>query len=565
MKFKKLFSMCIVLTLLLCTPVFASEVTGETLGVITLIPPIVAISLAFITKNVILSLFLGVISGTFILSIVHNNLFTAIVNSYLDLISRILSSLADPWNAGIILQVLAIGGVVHLVGKMGGARAVAEKLIKHAKTPVSAHVITWFMGLLVFFDDYANALIVGPIMKPVFDKMKISREKLAFIVDATAAPIAGIAIISTWIGFEIGVIQDAFMAENLEITNGFNIFLQTIPYRFYNIFMLGFVLILGFTLKDFGPMKTAGDRTLAGDIGEENLKVSQEDHSGETLEEDERVEPNIWNAIIPIGTLIFCSFLSFYFSGYAAVMSGDDIASQNILTASPLSISSLQVTFGNADASVALFQSALFACIVAMAMGVAKKIFTVETAINTWVNGMKSLIVTCVILLLAWSLGSVIGDLGTSAYLANLVYKVGVPAFLLPSIIFVISSLVSFSTGTAYGTMGVIMPLAVSIAVLSGNSDYNLTIVCTSAVLTGAIFGDHCSPISDTTILSSMGSSTNHINHVRTQMPYSLFIAGVTILVGYIPAGLGVSPLIIIPAGLLVTFILLNIFGEKYE
>lgn len=534
---------------------------GASYGIVTLLPPLIAISLAFITKNVVISLFIGVMSGCFILSINDTNFLNAILVSYLDFISRVLAQLSDPWNAGIILQVLAIGGVVHLVGRMGGARAVAEKLVKHAKTPVSAHIITWFLGLLVFFDDYANALIVGPIMRPVFDKMKISREKLAFIVDATAAPIAGIALISTWIGFEIGVINDSFVAEGLEFTSAFNIFISTIPFRFYNIFMLAFVIIIAITGRDFGSMYKAGQRTLDGDIGKENLAVSE---NSDSLKEVENVEANIWNALIPIGVLVFASLLSFYFSGYSAIMSGNDVALIESVRSNPLSLQSFQNCFGNADASVALFQSALFAGIVAMFMGVIKKIFTVEEAINSWIDGMKTLLMTGVILLLAWSLGSVIGDLGTADYLSNIVVTLGIPNFLLPAIIFVFGSIISFSTGTSYGTMGVLMPLAVSISAAVSNGDANFAIICTSAVLTGAIFGDHCSPISDTTILSSMGSSTNHINHVKTQMPYALFVGAVTIVLGYIPAGLGVSPILILPISIVVMYFIFRLVGKKY-
>lgn len=540
----------------------SGEDVATSLGFITLLPPIIAISLAFMTKNVVLSLFIGVLSGSFIIAINDTNLFNAILVSYLDFISRVLAQLSDPWNAGIILQVLAIGGVVHLVGRMGGARAVAEKLVKHAKSPVSAHLITWLLGLLVFFDDYANSLIVGPIMRPVFDKMKISREKLAFIVDATAAPIAGIALISTWIGFEIGVIQDAFVAQNLEFTSAFSVFVSTIPYRFYNIFMLAFVIIVAVTARDFGPMHKAGRRTLDGDIGEDNLAVSE---NASALKEVDDVKPDIWNALIPIGVLIIGSFLSFYFSGYSAIMSGGDTAVIDAVRSNPLSLRTLQECFGNADASVALFQSALFAGIVAMIMGVWKKIFTVEEAINNWIDGMKTLLMTGVILLLAWSLGSVIGDLGTADYLSNIIVTLGIPNFLLPSIIFVFGSLISFATGTSYGTMGVLMPLAVSIGAAVTGGDTSFVIVCTSAVLTGAIFGDHCSPISDTTILSSMGSSTNHINHVKTQMPYALFVGAFTILLGYIPAGLGVSPIFIIPISIVAMLIVFRLVGKKYE
>ena len=231
----KVLLMTIMMTLLSTSIVFAAEVDTATsnanhYGLLTLIPPVVAIVLAFLTKNVIISLFIGTLSGTFLVQLVDNSFLSAIVQSFLDFVSRALNSLADPWNAGIILQVLVIGGVIHLVAKMGGAKAVAEALARKAKTAKSTQVVTLLLGLAVFFDDYANSLIVGPIMKPVADKMKISRERLAFIIDATAAPIAGLAIVSTWIGLEVGLINDAFINGIGQEVDAFGVFLQTIPY-----------------------------------------------------------------------------------------------------------------------------------------------------------------------------------------------------------------------------------------------------------------------------------------------------------------------------------------------
>mgnify|MGYP003419693518 FL=1 len=242
--FKRIFGLTMMIFMLSTTFVFAAEVepavsNADRFGLFTLIPPIVAIVLAFITKNVVISLFIGVLSGGFILNLTGFNVFGALTQAFLDFIDRALNSLADPWNAGIIMQVLVIGGVINLVAKMGGAKAIAEALAKKAKTAKSTQLITWFLGICVFFDDYANSLIVGPIMRPVADKMKISRERLAFIIDATAAPIAGLAIISTWIGLEVSLISDGFQKIGVE-ADGFGVFLQTIPYRFYNILLIVF-------------------------------------------------------------------------------------------------------------------------------------------------------------------------------------------------------------------------------------------------------------------------------------------------------------------------------------
>lgn len=565
----KIIVMTLFMILLSTSVVFAAEVDTATAnanhyGFLTLIPPLVAIVLAFLTKNVIISLFVGTLAGTFLVSLVDSSFIGALVNSFLDFVSRVLNSLADPWNAGIILQVLVIGGVIHLVAKMGGAKAVAEALARKAKTAKSTQLVTLLLGLAVFFDDYANSLIVGPIMKPVADKMKISRERLSFIIDATAAPIAGLAIVSTWVGLEVGLINDAFVNGVGQQVDAFGVFLQTIPYRFYNILILFFVFITSFLLKDFGPMYKAEIEARRREIKEGKKNNSSESNIEHAeLEPKEGIKLSIWNAIIPIGTLVATALICFYFSGYSSIMGGEDIALQQMMTSSPMSFRAIQEAFSASDASVALFQSALLSSIVAMTIGVIKKIFTISEAIETWIDGMKPLLITGLILLLAWSLSSVIKDLGTAKYLVTLLSG-SLPNFLLPSLIFVLAAIISFATGTAYGTMGILMPLAIPLA-YSMNPDMSYVIVSTSAVLTGAIFGDHCSPISDTTILSSMGAGCNHIAHVNTQMWYALFVASITIVFGYIPAGFGLQWYIVLPISLLAVYLGVQILGKKVE
>lgn len=564
--FKKIFGLTMMIFMLSTTFVFASEFeltvsNAEEFGIFTLIPPIVAILLAFITKNVVISLFIGVLSGGFILNLTGFNVFGALTQAFLDFIDRALNSLSDPWNAGIVMQVLVIGGVINLVAKMGGAKAIAEALAKKAKTAKSAQLITWFLGICVFFDDYANSLIVGPIMRPVADKMKISRERLAFIIDATAAPIAGLAIISTWIGLEVSLISEGFESIGVE-ASGFGVFLQTIPYRFYNILILAFIVITIITLREFGPMRKAeiSARKLK-DLTNEEIAVTSS-HMDE-LEPKEGVKLSIWNAIVPIGALIISAIVAFYYSGYSSIMAGDDIAIKAIVTNSPLSFKAILEVFAASDASIALLQSAIFSTVVAIVMAVWKKIFTISEAIEVWIDGMKGLIITAVILILAWSLGSVIKELGAAEYLVEALNG-AIPAFLLPSLIFILGAIISFSTGSAYGTMSILMPLAIPLA-YKINPEMSFVIVSTSAVLTGAIFGDHCSPISDTTILSSMGAGCSHIDHVKTQMWYALFVAAITILFGYIPAGFGLPIYIVLPMSCVALFIGVMIFGKKVE
>ena len=540
----------------------AGEDNSVRFGILTLLPPLIAIALAFITKETVLSLFIGVFVGEFMLSVNDLNIISSAINAFLNLGSQVIACMADPWNAGIILQCLLIGGIIQLVTKMGGAKALADAFAKRADTPRKAQLFTWILGLCVFFDDYANSLIVGPIMRPVMDKLKVSREKLAFVVDATAAPVAGIAIISTWIGLEISLIAAGFKSVGVTNVTGFGIFLQTIPYRFYNIFILIFIVISALTLYEFGPMKKAEQKARARKENEEI--VVPEAPGFDEVKPVEGVKLSVWNAIIPIGTLIVGALIAFYWSGYTAILGGEDQALITLMKTAPLSFNGIFQALSQSDASVALFQAALLASIVAIVMAVCEHILTIEDAISEWIGGMKTIVITGVILLLAWSLGGVIGEVGTADYLVGVLSST-IPAWIVPALIFILGALISFATGTAYGTMSILMPLAIPLAWAVSTGDMSFTIVCTSGVLTGAIFGDHCSPISDTTILSSMGTSCNHIDHVQTQIYYAIFVAIVAVVFGYIPAGFGIPWYVCGVAGIIVMFVGLRILGEKVD
>ncbi|CDF59201.1 Na+/H+ antiporter NhaC family protein [Thermobrachium celere] len=530
--------------------------------ILTLLPPIVAIVLAFITKNVLLSLFVGVFTGTFLLSLSSHGFLLSFFYAFLGLVDKILSSLADTWNAGVILQCLAIGGLIAVVSKMGGAKAIAESLSKRAKSAKSAQLITWLLGILVFFDDYANSLIVGPIMRPVSDKMKISREKLSFIIDATAAPIAGIALISTWVGYEISLIKDGYAQIGQDI-NAYGMFVSTIPYRFYNIFILTFIVLTAVLAREFGPMLEAERRArILGKVIADDAKpmVSNE---ASNIEPKEGIKLSIWNAVVPIGSLILFAFLGFYYSGYTSIMSGDNKELIEAIKNAPFSFNSIREIFGASDASVVLFQSALLSSIIAIVMAVSQRIMTIGEAIDTWLEGVKSLVITGAILLLAWSLSGTIKELGTAKYLAG-VLSGTLPKFLLPSIVFILGAVISFATGTSYGTMGILMPLVIPLA-HSMSPDVNFMTMSIGAVLTGAIFGDHCSPISDTTILSSMGSMCDHLHHVKTQLYYAVVVGVVTVVCGYLPVAIGIPVVVSLLLGVFACFMLVRFVGRPVE
>ncbi|GAA0354697.1 Na+/H+ antiporter NhaC family protein [Alkalibacterium iburiense] len=554
------------IALFIPTPVLAQEAEAttlaSTLGPVTLIPPLIAIILAFVTKNVVLSLFVGIFSGTVIVQYATGaRLISGLVLGFTDIVDYVLNSLADPWNAGIILQVLTIGGLIALITSSGGARAVAESLAKKAKGPISTQLITWVLGLLIFFDDYANALIVGPIMRPVSDKMNMSRERLAFIVDATAAPVAGIALISTWIGYEVGLINDAYQSIGQNV-NAYGVFLQTIPYRFYNILMLFFVVLTSITLREFGSMKKAQER--ARDTGQLIAEGSSLEGEDEETEVTAKGKLSVWNALVPIGALIVFSFIGFYTNGRQVILASDNTALIQLIQTSPFSFAAIRETFGLSDASVVLFQAALISSIIALIMGVIQGHFTFGKGIDIWVSGMKTLIITGVILLLAWSLSGIMNDLGTADYLVSLLGDT-MPPFLLPTLIFVFGAIISFSTGTSYGTMGILMPLAIPLATAMQPDNPEFIVMSVGAVLTGAIFGDHSSPISDTTILSSMGAGSNLLDHVTTQLPYALTIGVISIVFGYIPSAFNLSIWIVLPLAFLAVVAAVYILGTKVD
>ena len=545
-------------------------------GVWTLIPPLLALLLAFLTRNVILSLFLGVLSGTWMVAIVSGDLLGSITGAFFNSTDYFIGTLADRWDAGIIMQVLVIGALIALITRMGGMRAIADLVVKIAKGPRSAQITMWISSWVIFFDDYANALIIGPIMRPLCDKYRISREKLAYIVDSTAAPVAGIMLISTWIGTELVNINEGLAIAGVTGVTAYGIFIDTIPYRFYNIMALFFVFATAFLLRDFGPMlkaeiraRTTGETINPGSEVMETEKVVDEEK--EEIKENYGIlktskkvtPPNIWNALIPVGVLIISAVVLFYTNGAAAV-GAEALEGLSFFEA-------VREAYSNSDASIVLFQAGLLACIVAIIMGFFEKIFTLKDGIETWAHGMKSMLFVCIVLILAWSIGSVIGDLGTAHFLVSNLSDV-LPQFIVPALIFIIAAVVSFATGTAYGTMAILLPLCIPLAaaivgitgmeITSSGDAYVYILMCSSAVLTGAIFGDHSSPISDTSILSSMGAGCSLLDHVITQIVYAVTV-GVVVIAGYILVGLGLNVWITLLVMAAILVLILLFVGKK--
>ena len=553
-----------------------AEAFAALYGVWTLIPPLLALLLAFLTRNVILSLFLGVLSGTWMVALVSGDLLGSITGAFFNSTDYFIGTLADRWDAGIIMQVLVIGALIALITRMGGMRAIADLVVKIAKGPRSAQITMWISSWVIFFDDYANALIIGPIMRPLCDKYRISREKLAYIVDSTAAPVAGIMLISTWIGTELVNINEGLAIAGVTGVTAYGIFIDTIPYRFYNIMALFFVFATAFLLRDFGPMlkaeiraRTTGETINPGSEVMETEKVVDEEK--EEIKENYGIlktskkvtPPNIWNALIPVGVLIISAVVLFYTNGAAAV-GAEALEGLSFFEA-------VREAYSNSDASIVLFQAGLLACIVAIIMGFFEKIFTLKDGIETWAHGMKSMLFVCIVLILAWSIGSVIGDLGTAHFLVSNLSDV-LPQFIVPALIFIIAAVVSFATGTAYGTMAILLPLCIPLAaaivgitgmeITSSGDAYVYILMCSSAVLTGAIFGDHSSPISDTSILSSMGAGCSLLDHVITQIVYAVTV-GVVVIAGYILVGLGLNVWITLLVMAAILVLILLFVGKK--
>lgn len=521
-------------------------------GFWSVIPPLLAIVLAFVTKEVIVSLLLGVFSGALInvFATSSSGFFMKLVESYTKTLQYPVNALADSWHAGIIVFTLVIGGMVGVIAKMGGTRAIANALAKKAKTARSAQVATALMGVVVFFDDYANTLIVGPTMRPLTDKLKVSREKLSYIVDSTAAPVATMAAISTWIGYELGLIGDAFNSIGVKV-NPYSVFFSSIPYRMYGIFALVMVFMVGAMLRDFGPMYKAEKRArLTGKVLADDAEPMLSTDFEKDLDKSD-IPLRVSNALVPILTLIIFAFIGLWYSG-----GGLD---------NPFTWDGIRDAFGNADASAALIWASVLASIVAVVMAVSQGIMTLRKALEAWVEGAKSLVITTIILTLAWSIGSIASDLGTAEYLVQVVSS-SLPGWSIPLLVFIISAIVSFATGTSWGTMAIMLPLAVPLAAAyTGNELTALVYATLGAVLTGSTFGDHCSPISDTTIMSSMASSADHIDHVKTQLPYAVTAASTAAVVGYIPVGLGLPVWVSLILGVTAIWAVLRFYGKSTD
>jgi Na+/H+ antiporter NhaC len=531
---------------------------------LSLLPPLIAIAFALLFREVIVSLFIGILFGAVVLGIRDHGGWMGIGSGFLAVLDTyILDALADRDHLAIILFSVLIGGMVAIISRNGGMQGIVNRISKMAKTPRTVQFATWLMGLVIFFDDYANTLVVGNTMRSITDKLRVSREKLSYIVDSTAAPVAALAFITTWIGAELGYIQDGIqgLAAFPEGQSPYTIFLNSLAYSFYPIFTLIFILLLIYLGKDFGPMLKAETRArILGEVSKLSAKEAEE------LEIEMRhfrpltgLPLEAYQAVVPIVVLILGVFIGLIYTGYDAAIWSDP--ANGFFT-------KLSSTVGNSDSYAALLWGSLSAVAVAIGLTVWRRIMPLTETVETLTNGIKSMLGAIMILTFAWSLQGVIEDMGTASYLQQIVGN-WLPAWALPVITFLLSALVAFSTGSSWGTMAILYPLLVPLAWnlslevgLDPDSSLQILYNVVSSVLAGSVLGDHCSPISDTTILSSMASSCNHIDHVRTQLPYALTVGVVATLLGTLPAALGVPSWICFPVGIAALYGVVRYWGK---
>jgi len=524
---------------------------------LSIIPPLLVILIAFLWREVISSLTIGIISGIAIMEYYTDGgsiflAFPRLVDTYL------VDSLANEDHIAVILFSMLIGGMVAVISKNGGMSAIVSKLAHKATTPRRGQLVTWFLGLAIFFDDYANTLVVGNTMRPLTDKLKISREKLSYIVDSTAAPVAAIAFITTWIGAELGYIQGALDSINSSgdviSESAYGIFFGSLQYSYYPLLCLFFMFIIIWSGKDFGPMFKAE---------KDAHQLSFETEEYENLKDFEPVKDapiRPVNALLPILTIILVTVIGLLITGDVGKNFSDPDLSFGM---------KLSETIGNADSYKALLWASLSGLVVALFLSVSQRILSLNQAVESSMKGFKSMVDAVVILILAWALAGLTDQMHTADYLAGVVS--GTFAYwLIPAITFVISGLVAFSTGSSWGTMAIIYPLMLpltwAISIESGQdveSSLLLFYNTTSCVLAGAVLGDHCSPISDTTILSSLATRCDHIQHVRTQMPYALSVGSVALLMTILAAVIEIHGLLFLLLGAIILIGVVKLFGKR--
>jgi len=531
---------------------------------LSILPPLIAIMVALLIREVYSALFCGVWLGAGIIAYFQGfGFFMAILKGFLLIIDTyIVESLVNSDHISIILFSMIIAATVALITKNGGMKGVMNRLSKYATSPRSGSFITWLLGIMIFFDDYANTLVVGNTMRPLADRLKISREKLAYIIDSTAAPVASVAFVTTWIGAELSYIQDGINKLNLD-ESAYGVFFNSLAYSFYPFFTLAFILILIWKGVDYGPMLKAEARARQSlqptGIVEEEVDAELQDE----VKVAKGIKPKSFNAVIPVLIIVFGTLGSLFYTGWDAQVWNDETMGF---------FDKLSTTIGNADSFKALLWSSLLSLFSAIVLTISQKLLDLKDTMESVIAGFKTMLPAVMILVLAWSVALITEHLHTANFISNLLLEASVSPYLVPSLTFIIAALVSFSTGSSWGTMAILYPLVLPtgwILAQHQGLEYEATLSIfhniAAAVLTGSVFGDHCSPISDTTILSSLASSCPHIEHVRTQLPYALTTGTFAIFFGILPASYNIPVWWLFPIGFIGIFLVIHLFGKKSE
>ena len=502
----------LVLVLMFATTVFGAEQTEEYVSAVyatfwALVPPVVAIGLALITKEVYSSLFIGVLMGGILYS---GFSFEGTITHIFE--DGMINVLSDSYNVGILIFLVILGTMVCLMNRAGGSAAFGQFAADHIKGRVGAELATILLGCLIFIDDYFNCLTVGSVMRPVTDKFKVSRAKLAYLIDATAAPICIIAPISSWAAAVTGFVEGE---------DGFSIFVRAIPYNFYAI--LTIVMMIGMVLlrTEFGSMKFHEKNALKGDLYTTPGRPYDTEKQPEVS-----VRGTVLDLLIPIISLIICCMVGMLYTG--GFFSGEDFVT----------------AFSQSDASLGLTMGSFFGLLITIGLYQVRRVLKFSECMACIPEGFKSMVPAIMILSFAWTLKAMTDSLGADVYVATVVASSARSLLnFLPAIIFVVGCFLAFATGTSWGTFGILIPIVVAVF---ENSNPDLMIISISACMAGAVCGDHCSPISDTTIMASAGAQCEHVNHVTTQLPYAVTAAAVS-FVSYIIAGFVQSAWIALP------------------
>lgn len=547
--------LCVFLYLISSTAFGADDARPALAGTVwSIFPPLLAILFALFFRRVLPALFLGLWLGAWL---VRDLSFSGLWLGLLDTFQvYVRTAMADPDRAAIILFSLMIGGMVGIISRNGGMQGVVNRIVRWADTVRHTCLATTAMGLAIFFDDYANTLVVGNTMRPVTDAMRVSREKLAYIVDSTAAPVACIALVTTWVGYEVGLIGAALQGiEDLE-SQPYLVFLNTIPYSFYPILALCFVIMVSWSGRDFGPMLAAERhaRQYGVDTGG-HLDGGKETDSAPIPPVDGKPRRAI-NALLPVGVLVGTVMAGLYITGQQSLGVPD---------------APLRDIIGAADSYKALMWGSLLGMMTAAVLSLAQRILDLEEVVSAWYKGLRAMLKALIILVLAWSLGQVTELLGTADFLVLMLGDT-LPAWVVPALVFVLAAATGFGTGSSWGAMAILIPLVIPLtwAVMQSQGIANaehmhILYSAIASVLAGSVWGDHCSPISDTTILSSLASGCDHVEHVRTQLPYAGLVGIVAIACGSIPVALGLHWAVGLAIGLVLLGIALRVLGRHPE